>query len=210
MKQPLLYSACWPNLLYSYYLVNFPGITVERFDTYERQTYRNRYEILTANGVQSLSVPVLRKTHNAKMQEVEISYAERWQHRHWRTITSAYGRSAFFEFFEDELRRFYTVRTASLLQYNLDQIGALERMLRLQFTVELTDEFVKQPAGLTDLRHYVRPGTQKELPENMPVLTQRYFQTFSLRHGFIPNLSVLDLLLNTGLNTVEYLSGKSL
>ena len=76
MKEPLLCSSCWANLHYAWYLVNAPRITVEIHDTYARQTYRNRYEILTANGVLTLSVPVKRAQHNAKMHEVEISYAE--------------------------------------------------------------------------------------------------------------------------------------
>ena len=99
MALPLLHSACWPNLVYMHYLVNHPLVTIECFDTYARQTYRNRYEILGANGVQVLSVPVAKQPGKPKMNAVRISYTENWQIRHWRAITSAYRKSAFFMFF---------------------------------------------------------------------------------------------------------------
>ena len=104
MSHALLYSACWPNLQYAYYLAICDEVTVECHDTYARQSYRNRYEILSANGVLTLSVPVIRGRHNQTMREVRISNQENWQIRHWRGLTSAYGKSAFFEFFEDNIR----------------------------------------------------------------------------------------------------------
>ena len=107
---PLLSTAYWPNLHYFYYLINSDSITIESFENYHKQSYRNRTQILTANGKLNLSIPIKNLNTKELIKDIEIAYQENWQINHWRAITSAYKNSPYFEFFEDEINYFYRRR----------------------------------------------------------------------------------------------------
>src|SRR4051812_19762950 len=100
---PLLSSAYWPNLHYFFYLINYDKADIEQWDNYQKQTFRNRTTILSANGLLDLNIPVKKSAHKELMKDVEISYSERWQQKHWRAIASAYGSAPYFEFFGEEI-----------------------------------------------------------------------------------------------------------
>src|SRR5690606_16297695 len=121
----LLNSACWPNLHYFWHIVNSRRILIEQHETFARQSYRNRYEILSANGILALTVPLKRDKNHGKTKDAKISYNENWQLKHWRAISSAYGNSPYFRFFEDELKHFYQSQTALLIDYNMAQLRFL-------------------------------------------------------------------------------------
>jgi hypothetical protein len=204
MSGVLLSTAAWPNLHYFIYLLGNRPVVIEQHDTFGKQSYRNRYEILSANGVLPLTVPVHRQNHS-KTREVRISYTEDWQTRHWRALTSAYKKSPYFDHFEDEVRNTLFKKTEFLLQYNLSHLGAISRLLRRPLPVTLSRDYDKA-TDLTDLREMIHP--KKKFGEDGSVadaLNQSYYQTFGDKYGFVANLSILDLLFNAGPGALQYL-----
>jgi len=185
-------------------------VTIEQCENYQKQSYRNRTRIFTANGPLDLSIPVTKRADKELTKDIKISYSENWQIRHWRAITSAYNNSPYFDFFEDDIRYFYTSKFESLLNYNTEQLKLVLKLLRHQKNIELTTCF-EMPADpmYEDLRSSIHPkisfkkdGLVKER------LEISYYQTFENKFDFCGNLSVLDLLFNKGLDTTGYLALK--
>lgn len=161
-------------------------VTQER---YTKQTLRNRCSIYGANGKIQLSLPVVRP--NGKLTSVSeslISYAENWQQIHWRSIKSAYGRTPYFEYFEDKFEALYQ-----------DETQNLQAFLEKTNQVVLSILKIEKPTIHTDK---VDTALQKHLDamcESSFYETERpYYQIFEDRHGFIPNLSVLDWIFHCG------------
>ena len=203
---PLLSTAYWPNLHYFYYLINSETITIECFENYHKQSYRNRTQILTANGKLNLSIPTKNLNTKELIKDIEIAYQENWQINHWRAITSAYKNSPYFEFFEDEINYFYSIPFKNLMEFNLEQLKLILKLLKLKKEIFFTTEFEKEPVKLLDLRNTIHPKTLFTQDENVSnVLKTPYYQTFESKFPFEPNLSILDLLFNKGLETVDYL-----
>lgn len=206
---PLLETAYWPNLHYFYYILNYDKITIEQYESYHKQSFRNRTQILTANGKLDLSIPVKKNEAPGITKDVEISYAENWQIKHWRAITSAYKNSPYFDFFEEEILHFYETRTQLLLDYNQAQLRLILKLLKLKKEIVLTEEFIKLPETHLDLRNKIHPKLDFKTDEQVNNLLQNsYYQTFENKFTFHPNLSILDLLFNKGLQSVEYLTLK--
>jgi hypothetical protein len=206
MKNVLLPTAAWPNLHFLFYLANCTDVVIEQHETYPRQTLRNRYEILSANGLLPLTIPVKRSGNHTKTRDVFIDYSSDWQTQHWRALTSAYRKSPFFEFFEDEVKACINKRHDLLLQYNLSQINLICKILRLQPSVSLSTQFEKEPAFLEDKRMIADPRYDvKNDRRASGVLSVQYYQTFGEKFGFIPNLSCLDLIFNIGLNARDHI-----
>ena len=201
----LLNSAHWPNLHYLYYLLNSEQVTIDDLGHYQKQSYRNRFQILSANGPLDMQVPIKHKPAKQTMQEVEINYKERWQARHWGAITSAYRNSPYFEFFEEEISWFYTNKTANLAELNALQLKFILKALRIKKEIVYTSAYVEQTQDL-DLREQIHPKIDFNSDGRVaPVLNKTYYQTFGEKFAFVPNLSALDLLFNTGLEATAYL-----
>jgi hypothetical protein len=199
----LLDSAYWPNLYYFYYILNSDKVVIESMEFYQKQSYRNRCTILSANGALDLRIPI---KHNGKqlMRDVMIDYRERWQAVHWGAITSAYKNSPFFDYFEDEISSFYTTQFTSLLEYNLVQLKCVLQILRTKKEIELTEDY-HAVTELLDKRGRVHPKKEVLQEEEVDlVLNKEYYQTFNNKFPFTPNLSILDLLFNTGMQTLDY------
>ena len=202
----LLSTAYWPNLHYFFYLLNADAITIERCENYNKQSFRNRTQILTANGKLDLSIPIKNLSQKQIIKEVEISYQENWQINHWRSITSAYKNSPYFDFFEDEINYFYSNPFQFLIDYNLEQLNLIFKLLKLKKEITLTSAFEKESTDHLDLRNFIHPKI--EFNEDVYVeqlLKTPYYQTFETKFDFHPNLSILDMLFNKGLETQEYL-----
>jgi hypothetical protein len=202
----LLSTAYWPNLHYFFYLLNADAITIERCENYNKQSFRNRTQILTANGKLDLSIPIKNLSQKQILKEVEISYQENWQINHWRSITSAYKNSPYFDFFEDEINYFYSNPFQFLIDYNLEQLNLIFKLLKLKKEITLTSAFEKESTDHLDLRNFIHPKI--EFNEDVYVeqlLKTPYYQTFETKFDFHPNLSILDMLFNKGLETQEYL-----
>ncbi len=202
----ILTSAYWPNLHYFFYLLNTEKVIIWSGERFIKQSYRNRTHILSANGVIKLSIPLKHYGNYDKTSEIRISYSERWQQNHWRAIKSAYGKAPYFEFFEDELSTFYQMKEDSLVQYNLKQLHWVYRVLKKEINFDLSTE--NEPITPSNLQLIQNLHPKKEIIHESikKCLTKTYYQSFPGKFPFIPNLSILDLLLNKGLESATYLN----
>lgn len=202
----LLSTAYWPNQHYFYYVLNSETIFIESFENYHKQSFRNRTQLLTANGKLDLSIPVKKLNTKELIKDVEIAYTENWQTNHWRAITSAYKNSPYFEFFEEEINYFYSKEFNYLMDLNTEQLKLILKLLKIKKEISFTSEFEKEPTQLIDLRNSIHPKinfTEDKIVASK--LATPYYQTFESKFPFHPNLSILDLLFNKGLETVAYL-----
>ncbi len=171
------------------------------YDIYRKMSFRNRCLIAGAQGIISLSVPLQQgRNQQLPMNEVRISDTEKWQSRHFKSIRSAYNRSPFFDFYEDELAAIYQRPFELLTDWNLCCLEWIKEKLAWRTGILFTDSAIPyQSDGITDLRNRVLP---KNFMEWKPV---KYRQVFEERTGFFPNLSILDLLFNCGPRSSELL-----
>ena len=202
----LLVTSYWPNLHYFFYVLNASIINIEQFDNYSKQSYRNRTQILSANGILNLSIPIKKNKSEKVVNAIEISYKEDWQKNHWRAITSAYKNSPYFDFFEEDLKVFYSNKYNLLIDYNTDQLKFIVKVLKQKKNIQLTKQYESNPESVIDLRTIIHPK-QSYLSDKLVAnkLDQSYYQTFENKISFTPNLSILDLLFNKGLHTIDYL-----
>lgn len=201
-----LSTAYWPNLHYFYYLLNGEHIFIERYENYQKQSYRTRSRILTANGVLDLSVPVKNQAVKELSKDIEIAYKEKWQIKHWRAITSAYKNSPYFDFFEDALKPFYFEEHQYLLEYNFKQLDCVLKLLKQKRLIGFTQGYSKRISAGDDLREKIHPKVDfRDDTTVAKLLERKYYQTFESKFDFEPNLSILDLLFNKGLETIDYL-----
>ena len=202
----LLVTSYWPNLHYFFYVLNASIIHIEQFDNYSKQSYRNRTQILSANGILNLSIPIKKNKSEKVVNAIEISYKEDWQKNHWRAITSAYKNSPYFDFFEEDLKVFYSNKYNLLIDYNIEQLKFIVKVLKQKKNIQLTKQYESNPESVIDLRTIIHPK-QSYLSDKLVAnkLDQSYYQTFENKISFTPNLSILDLLFNKGLHTIDYL-----
>ncbi|WP_139924077.1 WbqC family protein [Hymenobacter sp. DG01] len=180
-------------------LLGAKALYLEAHDNYRKQTYRNRCLILTAQGVQPLTVPVIDGNRSEKVltSAIEIDYRQNWVHRHWRTLQTAYGGSPYFEYYADYLHDIYVQKPPLLFELNLSLLQLQLRCLRLRLPILLTPEYYPSPTpvSLLDRRDWLTPKAAAPAePDRTSV--RPYRQTFG--KDFVPGLSILDLLFTQG------------
>ena len=141
---------------------------------------------------------------NIKIRDLRISYDTEWQRNHWRTIFSAYNSSPFFKFYEDDLYPFFNEKWKFLFDFNLKIIELICELLEIETFPELTGNFEEIPENTLNFREALSPKKHRAAPD-FQFNPQPYTQVFEERHGFIPNLSILDLLFNEGPNSLNIL-----
>ena len=198
---PLLTTSYLPPVEYFAFLTQEEA-WLEHCEHYRKQTFRNRCVILTSNGPEALTVPIVHSRNHEPIAETRIDYAMPWQRTHWRAIVSAYGCSPYFLYYQDLLRPFYEQRHERLFDFNLQLTRTLLRMLQLPAQLHLTADFT--PLAANDLRALIQPHGQSA-PDYVFRLTEPYYQVFEHKFGFVPNLSIIDLIFNTGPAAVSYL-----
>lgn len=173
---------------------------IEQKEHFPKQTYRNRAEIYSPNGILTLVVPVVKGSKNhTKIKEVKISYDFNWQRLHWMGLQNCYRRSAYFEYYEDEFAPFYQERKFDFLfDYNEALLRLLLKLLKLNLDIGYTANYGADALG-ADFRSILHPKQEYGVEQ------KSYFQVFDDRHGFLKNLSIVDLLFNQGPNTKNYL-----
>jgi len=182
----------------------YKTIYIEQYENFIKQTYRNRYTILGANGSTDLIVPVVKgRGPKTLIKDLQISYDTDWQRNHWRTIFSAYGSSPYFEFYADDLMPFFEKRFKFLLGYNLAIHQTLCTLFELGNNMMLTEDFEKVPEPTVNYRERISP--KEKTPPDPHFRPVEYTQVFSDKLGFAPNLSILDLLFNEGPNSYSIL-----
>jgi hypothetical protein len=160
-----------------------------------KQTFRNRAVIATENGTLSLTIPVVHDGGKVAMRDVRMSEHGNWRHQHWNAIVSAYRKSPFFDYYADDFAHFYEERDGFLMDFNLRLHGVVSELLGLERKVGLLSDEAFDAADVVDLRRIAEP---RALETVEGVALQPYYQVFALRNGFIPSLSILDLLFNMG------------
>lgn len=193
MIAPIVIPAYSGNVQYYSILSHFSEVYLEQYSHYIKQTYRNRCQILTANGVMNLTIPV-DKISGEKMldKDVRISNTD-WQRVHWGTIESAYNNSPFFLYYSDDIRPMYEKRYEFLLDFNLELQEVLLSLLGLDVQLKLTEHYIESPE--IDFREKLSPKYKGETPNFNP---KPYYQVFKEKFGFVENLSIYDLLFNMG------------
>ncbi|MCC8095559.1 MAG: WbqC family protein [Tannerellaceae bacterium] len=175
-------------------LVQFPEIYMETAENYIKQTYRNRCTIAGANGPLSLSVPIEKPdTVKCLTKDIRISDHGNWRHLHWHAMVSAYHMSPFFEYYEDDFAPFYEKKYHFLFDFNEELRRLICELTDIQPSVIYTADY--RPEVAHDFRERIRPKHPGEDPAFSPV---PYYQVFRQKHGFLPNLSMIDLLFNMG------------
>lgn len=190
-----------PPAAFFWHAVRSESIQLEAHENYIKQSYRNRCHVLTAHGVQPLSVPVLRGNSKIKtpIQEIEIDYSQKWQLVHWRTIQAAYGRAPYFEFYSDYLQAIYEQQHKFLFELNVDLLKLYLKLLKLNKPLNFTQDYqVQVPENVLDLRNRIHP---KISTDNLHV--NPYTQVFGKQ--FVPELSIIDLLFTQGPASLSYL-----
>ena len=176
-------------------------LILDRAEHFEKMSYRNKYYITGANGPVTLSIPLTDGREQRKpMRDVGICNKDRWQVQHWRTLVSVYKRSPYFEHYEPSLEPLFLTPYALLTDFDLASIEWSKKQLRLTFDIEFADCYLKDHEGAIDMRNMKR---SKEDVTNAP----KYYQLFEERNGFVPNLSMLDLLFSEGPGSVELING---
>lgn len=185
-------------------LATYPDCIIEHHEHFIKQTYRSRCEIYSPNGVLTLSIPLEKRNKRQAVKDARISYEYNWQSLHWRSLESCYRRSPFFEYYEDDFRPLYENKKFDfLIDFNEAVQQEVLGLLKLKPQYSFSKEYKSAYANADDFRNLISP---KESFEADPAFTPKpYYQVFEPRHGFIPNLSIADLLFNQGSKATEYL-----
>ena len=179
---------------------------IERHESFIKQTYRNRMIIPTTNGPLSLTIPTNHDI-SLSMKDIRISDHANWRHVHWNALLSAYGESPFFEYYQDDIRPFYEKKYEFLFDFNMETTEKMIELLDIRPKISITEAYIqskelKEEDEIKDFRDAIRP--KKPLPD-AEFAPQRYYQVYEQKHGFQPNMSILDLLFNEGNEAIFYL-----
>ncbi|WP_305952879.1 WbqC family protein [Emticicia oligotrophica] len=207
-KQTLLIDLHYlPNLEFFTYLQSFPNIILEANENFIKQTYRNRCYILGANKVEMLTVPVIDGNKKVLIKDLKIDYSQRWNIIHWRTISAAYGKSPFFEFYADYFQNILDKKNTFLWDLNFQMLTTCLKLLKVNRTISHTEVYQKEvDSNVFDARTLFNP--KKQVIETSFYLPKPYQQNFG--NEFVPNLSIIDLLFCRGTQALEILKNSSL
>ena len=156
-------------------LLAYDRVCIEQHDHYIKQTYRNRCTIAAPDGELALSIPTVKPASlKCPMCDIRISDHGNWRHLHWNAIESAYNHTPFFEYYKDDFRPFYEKKYEFLIDFNEELCRMVCELIDIHPTIERTSEY------------------------KMEFVPQPYYQVFESKLGFLPNLSIIDLLFNMG------------
>ena len=201
MKTALLSTAYFGPVQWFQKVNRYDLAIVDERESFLKQTYRNRCIIATANGPQALTVPVERGA-TGDISSLRISDHGNWRHIHWNALCSAYGESPFFDYYEDDVRPFFEERWEYLCDYNMAIARKMCELLQVKEPVRTADVGPVDASNVADFRSLIRP---KHAEPDAEFEARPYWQVFGQKNGFLPNLSVLDLLFNMGNEAVLYL-----
>jgi hypothetical protein len=200
MKTILLHPSYFPSIEQMAYISQAEKVVWEVEDNYQKQTYRNRAYIAHSNGKLLLNIPIKHSKdgNRQKAKDVKVENDFPWQEHHWKSIQSAYRTSPFFEYYEDELADLFLQPCENLMDHNFNIFEILCDLLGMSPDCSKSISYEKEPK-IMDLRFLIN-AKRRSYFEPEP-----YIQVLEANHGFLPNLSVLDLLFNEGPNSLNYL-----
>lgn len=199
----LLHPTYFPNVAHFVVAIKSDMLHFEVYDNYQKQTYRNRTEIYGANGKLGLTVPVIYSQKNRQLyKDVLIFNEDNWQQQHLKSLESAYRMSPFFEYYIDDLMPLFESKFETILELNLKCYEILCECLQIELPFVLTQTF--EIETINDFRFLA--NARKDMNFDF----EPYTQVFTERHGYIDNLSILDVLFNEGPNATNYLEKQML
>lgn len=185
-------------------------VYIEACENFQKQSYRNRCRFYAADGVQTLSFPIIHEggTHKIPISEIKVDYKKPWVLQHERAISSAYGTSAYFEYYQDELFAILEAGHERLFDLNMALLNFFIEKTGVKVDLRLTEDYIKDTRH-EDLREVIHPKRPNTILQDLS-LEKPYFQVFSGKYGFQPDLSIMDLLFNEGPDSILYLKTSSL
>jgi hypothetical protein len=211
MTTALLQTTYFGPIQWYQKLYRYDHCLIEQYDSFQKQTYRNRCVIATANGVQALTVPIENekgemRNEKCLLRDVRISDHNQWRRVHWNALQSAYSESPFFEYYADDLHLFFEQKYEYLLDFNEAIRQKVCELIdihpQVTYTTDYTSSVSHQSSAITDFRDVINAKHPQADAEFTP---KEYWQVFQHKHGFLPNLSILDLLFNLGPESIFYL-----
>ena len=199
----LIHPNYFPNIHQFTQIIKADNILFEASDNYQKQTFRNRTYIYGANGKLGLFVPVIH-THNKRelFKDVKISYDSNWMDLHLKSLQSAYRSSPYFEYFEDNFIKLYSEKEKFLVDFNIKCIKLISNLLDLKLNYKISNEYVENTNDIIDLRGLSNARKEKKID------TPKYIQVFESRHGYLNNLSILDLIFSEGTNSISIITSQ--
>lgn len=200
----LIHPTYFPSISHYVAILKADSVTFEMEDNFQKQTNRNRMYIYSPNGIQMLNIPIKHsKDKHQKYKDVRIENDFGWQKNHFKSLEAAYRTSPFFEYFEDDFRPLFQKKHEFLMDLNYEIFQLVNDSLGINIQPEKTTEFFHEVSNYTDFRPLV--NGKKDTTQ-----LEEYTQVFNEKHGFINNLSILDLLFNEGRYAVDYLKNQQL
>tara|TARA_B100001758_G_scaffold236617_1_gene237859 strand:- start:113 stop:730 length:618 start_codon:yes stop_codon:yes gene_type:complete len=196
----IIHPTYFPNIEFFSHLIKSDYIIFEVNDNYQKQTLRNRTSIYSSNGKLDLSIPVKFSSSNKeKLRDIKICYNSNWQKRHLKSIQTAYRSSPYFSFFEEYFFEIFEKKEKYLIDVSLKSIEIIYQILEVNLNYKFTNEYKRTNKAINDSRELSRrnkTGAANSI--------KQYHQVFEENHGFIKNLSMIDLIFNQGIGSLDF------
>ncbi len=199
MNTTLLTTAFFAPISYFAAIAQADNVIIEAHEHYQKKSYRSRCYIAGPHAKQMLNIPIDRPNgNNTIITDAKLLYIENWQKQHWNSLITAYNSSPFLLYYQDEIEAVFFKKFDTLWKLNKELLSLLLELLQIETPIAYTQEYIKLPTEVKDYRAIINP---RNTPDYEP-----YIQVFGDKHGFISDLSILDLLFNLGPDAVSYLS----
>lgn len=204
MNNILIHPGYFPSISHFVAIAQSDLVTFEMDDNFQKQTNRNRMYIYSPNGIQLLNIPIKHsKVAHQKTKDVKLETAFDWQKQHFKSLEAAYRASPFFEYFEDDIAPIFQKKHTFLMDLNLETMSVVSKCLGLEFDYNETAEYFHEVTDKIDWRGLINGKKDTSVFEP-------YTQVFGEKHGYLNNLSILDLLFNEGRYALDYLKKQRL
>ncbi len=202
MTEFLIESQCLAPVPTYQILRHKDNAIIEVHENYQKRSFRNRFLVAGPNSIEGFTIPLVKgKNQRMKISSVQIAYDEDWMRDLSRMLQTNYGSAPFYQHYIDSLQSVFDRREQYLLDLNMNLLQWTLKVLRLNTTLQRSNEYQSTPSSeVLDLRNDITPKSLKERKTNVI-----YNQVYEERHGFIPNLSILDMIMCCGPETASLL-----